>query len=63
MRCRDLLTSQPEPLLVPSTVMVEVCWLLEERLKITTVASLDGRHFPAFRPRHCEALTLLPDRL
>ena len=31
-----------------------------ERLRITEVATLDHRHFRAVRPRHVEALTLLP---
>ena len=30
-RCAALLESAGGPLLVPTTVMVEVCWLLEER--------------------------------
>lgn len=113
-RCAELLTSLSGRLLVPATVVVEVCWLLEERpdieaafldsvasgefelapittenlarmaelvrtyadfplgavdasviavaerLKVTTVATLDRRHFPAVRPSHCTALTLLP---
>ena len=32
-----------------------------ERLGATTLATLDRRHFSAVRPRHCAALTLLPD--
>ena len=31
-----------------------------ERLGETKVATLNRRHFSAVRPRHCEALTLLP---
>lgn len=31
-----------------------------ERLNLTRVATLDRRHFPAVRPAHCDALTLLP---
>ena len=27
----------------------------------TTLATLDHRHFSVVRPRHCEALTLLPE--
>jgi hypothetical protein len=30
-RCAALLESAPAPLLIPTTVIVEVCWLLEER--------------------------------
>ncbi len=31
-----------------------------ERLGATALATLDRRHFSVVRPRHCEALTLLP---
>lgn len=31
-----------------------------ERLGATTLATLDRRHFSVVRPRHCDALTLLP---
>lgn len=112
--CADLLNSLSGKRLIPITVVVEVCWLLEERpdveaafldsvaagefqpvsitqpdltriaelvriyddfplgavdasvvavaerLKVTRVATLDRRHFPAIRPAHCPALTLLP---
>jgi uncharacterized protein len=33
---------------------------LAERLGIAEVATLDRRHFTVVRPRHVEALTLLP---
>jgi predicted nucleic acid-binding protein len=33
---------------------------LAERLATPVVITLDRRHFGAVRPRHCEALTLLP---
>lgn len=36
---------------------------LAERLGITEVATLDRRHFAPVRPRHCTALTLLPEQL
>ena len=32
-----------------------------ERLGETKVATLDRRHFSIVRPRHCEALTILPE--
>jgi predicted nucleic acid-binding protein len=32
-----------------------------ERLDQTRLATLDRRHFSVVRPRHCPALTLLPD--
>lgn len=116
-QCVDLLSSLSEPLLVPATVVVEVCWLVEkfkgsraeaafltsfgtgelelvnlerddlsrmaelvgvyadlplgavdasviavaERLGVRQVATLDRRHFTVVRPRHVDALTLLPD--
>jgi uncharacterized protein len=31
-----------------------------ERLKLTDVATLDRRHFTVVRPKHVNALTLLP---
>jgi hypothetical protein len=34
---------------------------LAERLGTGVVVTLDGRHFAAIKPRHCPALTLLPD--
>ena len=33
---------------------------LAERLKLTTIATLDRRHFSAVRPRHTESLLLVP---
>lgn len=36
---------------------------LAERLGVTEVATLDRRHFRAVRPRHVDALTLLPEQL
>jgi uncharacterized protein len=34
---------------------------LAERLNVTEVATLDMRHFTVVRPRHVQALTLLPE--
>lgn len=34
---------------------------LAERLNITEIATLDGRHFTVVRPRHVHSLTLLPE--
>ena len=31
-----------------------------DRLRLTDVATLDRRHFTVVRPRHVDALTLLP---
>jgi predicted nucleic acid-binding protein len=36
---------------------------LAERLGVHQVATIDRRHFPAVRPRHGPALTLLPENL
>ncbi|MCP4167182.1 MAG: PIN domain-containing protein [Chloroflexi bacterium] len=33
---------------------------IAERLNITTLLTLDRRHFRMIRPQHCEALELLP---
>jgi predicted nucleic acid-binding protein len=33
---------------------------LAERLRTDLLISLDRRHFPVVRPRHCESLRLLP---
>ena len=41
--------------LVDATVVA-----LAERLKITTIATTDHRHFRLVRPRHCHAFTLIP---
>lgn len=35
---------------------------LSERLDVSEVATLDRRHFTVVRPRHTQALTLLPER-
>jgi len=112
--CAKLLSTLPGRLLVPATVVVEVCWMVDrrpdveaaflnavasgefefvgvtandlgrmaelvsryadfplgavdasvialaERLDVRQVATLDRRHFPAVRPRHVEALILVP---
>ena len=114
-RCVELLDSMTGPPLVPVTVMVEVCRLLEddphveaefleaieagaftlapltrddlariaelvrqyadfplgtvdasvvtlaERLNLREIVTLDRRHFSAVRPRHVNALVLLPE--
>ncbi|WP_300612750.1 PIN domain-containing protein [Trebonia sp.] len=48
-RCAALLESAAGPLLIPTTVIVEVCWLLEERPDIeaallTSVATGEFQH-------------------
>ena len=40
---------------VDATVMA-----MAERLKITTILTLDQRDFRVFRPNHCDAFTLFP---
>lgn len=42
--------------MVDATVMA-----MAERLKIKTILTIDRRDFSLFRPRHCEAFTLVPD--
>jgi predicted nucleic acid-binding protein len=44
------------PLGIVDASVVAVC----ERLGESRLATLDHRHFSVVRPRHCEALTLLP---
>lgn len=34
---------------------------MAERLKITVILTLDRRDFSLFRPKHCEAFTLVPE--
>jgi uncharacterized protein len=46
------------PLGIVDASVVAAC----ERLDATTLATLDRRHFSVVRPRHCAALTLLPER-
>lgn len=45
------------PLGILDASIVAAC----ERLNASTLATLDRRHFSVVRPRHCQALTLLPD--
>jgi predicted nucleic acid-binding protein len=45
------------PLGIVDASVVTAC----ERLGAMTLATLDRRHFSVVRPRHCAALTLLPD--
>ncbi len=42
--------------MVDATVMA-----MAERLKIKTILTIDRRDFSLFRPRHCDAFTLVPD--
>jgi len=52
-----VLAYQSLPLGTTDATVIAVC----ERLGLTEVASLDGRHFTVVRPRHVKALTLLPE--
>jgi predicted nucleic acid-binding protein len=45
------------PLGIVDASVVAAC----ERLAVTTLATLDRRRFSVVRPRHCPALTLLPE--
>jgi hypothetical protein len=42
--------------MVDATIMA-----MAERLKIKTILTIDRRDFSLFRPRHCDAFTLVPD--
>jgi hypothetical protein len=42
--------------MVDATVMA-----MAERMKIKTILTIDRRDFSFFRPRHCDAFTLVPD--
>ncbi len=42
--------------MVDATVMA-----MAERMKIKTIMTIDRRDFSLFRPRHCDAFTLVPD--
>lgn len=45
------------PLGIVDASVIAAC----ERLGATTLATLDRRHFATVRPRHCPALTLVPE--
>jgi predicted nucleic acid-binding protein len=56
-RVREIMAAYPEARLD----FVDCCIMaLSERLDVREVATFDRRDFPIFRPRHCDALTLLP---
>ena len=42
------------------TVSVKQAELIAERLRLTTIATTDRRHFSTIRPTHVEAFELLP---
>lgn len=52
-----VLTYEGLPLGTTDATVITLC----ERLGLSEVATLDRRHFTVVRPRHVEALTLLPD--
>lgn len=57
-RIEELLDEYADlPLGIVDASVVAAC----ERLGATTLATLDRRHFSVVRPRHCPALTLLPE--
>lgn len=56
-RIADLLELYGDlPLGIVDASVVATC----ERLGVETLATLDRRHFSVVRPRHCNALTLVP---
>ena len=69
--CRELLEMHPGPLVTTELVIAESGWLLAlggvdssivaaaERLRVTTIATLDRRHFGLIRPDHVQAFELL----
>jgi uncharacterized protein len=70
--CRLLIDTSLEPIVVPAPVLVEVDYLVHtrmhaavlavvERLNEPKLATLDHRHFGMLRPRHVDALRLLPE--
>ncbi|PYR67052.1 MAG: hypothetical protein DMF88_14160 [Acidobacteria bacterium] len=71
-KARTFLSSTDDTLLIPVTVLPEVAYLLHERigpasvvamaerLKLTSIATTDRRHFGAVRPKHAERFTLVP---
>jgi predicted nucleic acid-binding protein len=52
-----VLTYEDLPLGTTDATVIALC----ERLGLSEVATLDRRHFTVVRPRHVEALTLLPE--
>ncbi len=57
-RIADLLEQDGDlPLGIVDASVVAAC----ERLGVETLATLDRRHFSVVRPRHCPALTLVPE--
>lgn len=57
LRCRDLIVQYADLRLglVDASVVA-----VAERLKITTIATLNRRDFAVVRPAHCDVLTLIP---
>lgn len=57
-RCAELVQQYADfPLGTTDATIIAVA----ERLKISTIASLDTRHFHAVQPRHVQAFTLIPE--
>jgi uncharacterized protein len=64
-RCASLLESATGPLLVPTTVIVEVCWLLEERPDIeaaflASIAAGEFEHVTITTPDQARMAELVP---
>jgi len=54
-RCAAIMGRHPDVGFVDSSVVA-----IAERLKVTTIATTDRRHFGQFRPKHCAAFALVP---
>lgn len=58
IRIAELLDEYADlPLGIVDASVIAAC----ERLGVTTLATLDRRHFAVVRPRHCDAFTILPE--
>jgi predicted nucleic acid-binding protein len=54
-RAVDMAAGMDDLLMLPITVLPEICYLIDSRL-----LTLDRRHFDLFRPQHCAAFEILP---
>jgi len=54
-RCAAIMGSHPDVGFVDASLVA-----IAERLKVTTIATTDRRHFGQIRPKHCAAFALVP---
>jgi len=54
-RCEAVMGKHPDVGFVDASVVA-----IAERLKVTTIATTDRRHFAHVQPRHCTAFALVP---